>query len=382
MKKSASNNWVPARGNIPNRASKSAPTYLKLWESVKNLRQENQKRLSHLKDIANTFEAEIKPLEQKLMAEIFFQTKVLIDLYDKLQLESAERSLLGLWITDHQTSMGEHPFAQHLPLEELYIKWQSVLTSGNSPIDKHLASFSANSHKKSKAKNEARASTHNPSNESTASVKKDQKANHTKDEHLKESKGSSTQSASAYLKQDNAERLSERIDSAMESILSIDKLFRKLAHALHPDREQDETRKEHKDELMRQCLEARDRGDLTSMLVLYDTHIGGLPELKNEADVRNLEKLLQQEIKTLKLERSQLQSSGTLQAHILERYRSDSREETARRFSDHAQKLNQKIRAIKSETVELQTDNGLQKALLRRREVELDRLVIRELTGV
>lgn len=50
-------------------------------------------------------------------------------------------------------------------------------------------------------------------------------------------------------------------------------LFRRTAQALHPDREQDEARREEKHRLMSALLEARDNQDIVAMLDLYSAHV-------------------------------------------------------------------------------------------------------------
>src|SRR5690606_14298052 len=50
---------------------------------------------------------------------------------------------------------------------------------------------------------------------------------------------------------------------------SLNKLFRKLAHALHPDRETDEVARAEKNQLMVELIQARDNNDIPAIFALY-----------------------------------------------------------------------------------------------------------------
>lgn len=53
---------------------------------------------------------------------------------------------------------------------------------------------------------------------------------------------------------------------------SMVRLYRRLAHQLHPDKEQDEQRKQHKQALMQQLARAKKRHDLSTVLSLYQNY--------------------------------------------------------------------------------------------------------------
>lgn len=373
-------NKITATAQTNVRDETNDPAYLALWKKLKALRDENTSVFLNLKDIAARFESLIKPLELEYTKGVYNQCDVLIEHYQKSSLDTAELSLLGLWITEHQSTLGEHPFAQHLPLEALYRRWQQVLTDGDTAIDKHLASFAASSHEKTQAKNDVyndSAGNKHFSEQAPGTQQKESDSGaqdfdeQTINPHRKNHNKANTASTPGHRK----------ASKELESVLSVEKIFRKLAHALHPDREQEEHKKIEKDQLMRLCLEARDSNDLAALLMLYEQHVDKIDSLLKDTDLSQLEILLKKEIAELQAERVQLQSSGTLQAQILERYRSDNASETDRRFADHEKKLKERLVFIEQQTAELQTQKGLLQALTKRREIELDRMVIRELTG-
>ena len=73
--------------------------------------------------------------------------------------------------------------------------------------------------------------------------------------------------------------------AAQQASQSVREIFRKLASALHPDREPDDARRLHKTQLMQQANQAYERNDLLTLLSMQldleqidDQHLAGLPD--------------------------------------------------------------------------------------------------------
>ncbi|GLS25150.1 hypothetical protein [Marinibactrum halimedae] len=73
-------------------------------------------------------------------------------------------------------------------------------------------------------------------------------------------------------------------------------LFRRTAAALHPDKEQDETRKAEKEAIMAKLLDARDREDVAEILSLYAEHVEDGELALSEADSQSVIDALEQQI--------------------------------------------------------------------------------------
>lgn len=76
-------------------------------------------------------------------------------------------------------------------------------------------------------------------------------------------------------------------DAALQASQSVREIFRKLASALHPDREPDATRRQHKTQLMQQANQAYERNDLLTLLSMQldleqidEQHLAGLPDAR------------------------------------------------------------------------------------------------------
>lgn len=73
---------------------------------------------------------------------------------------------------------------------------------------------------------------------------------------------------------------------------SINKLFRKIARAMHPDLEQDENKKREKHDQMARLLEAREQKDVAYILQLYTQTFGQLPNNFPQTDFAKLTKII------------------------------------------------------------------------------------------
>ncbi len=73
---------------------------------------------------------------------------------------------------------------------------------------------------------------------------------------------------------------------------SINKLFRRIAKAIHPDLEQNEEKKRQKHVQMSELIEARDAKDIAKILDIYTNTFGALPDDFPESDFDTLSKII------------------------------------------------------------------------------------------
>jgi hypothetical protein len=81
---------------------------------------------------------------------------------------------------------------------------------------------------------------------------------------------------------------------------SINNMFRRIAKVLHPDKEQDEQKKEEKHQLMTSLIGARDKNDIPTIFAMYAEYVGEIPEDLAKEDLENINILLNYQLKQLK----------------------------------------------------------------------------------
>lgn len=144
---------------------------------------------------------------------------------------------------------------------------------------------------------------------------------------------------------------------ATPEIDDIGPLYKELAKKIHPDLEQDETKKEWKHQLMQQLTEARKNKDLYTMLRIKSQVEASTAEPSWPLhQLQRFNKLLQQKLDALK--RSQLQTlAGRMMRQGLDGFAGgDAEKDINREMRD----LKKTIRAIREERSQFQTKEHLE----------------------
>ena len=405
--------------------SKAASRHLNLWEAIRKTREELIQWEARIVQVDTLFQQLIVPREHRMTAAYSELTDALMSQFANTDHTLADRSLIGLWITDNLQSLTNHPFVNHSDRTALLDQW-SDLISIDGPIENQLARlaqqyslftfshlntdtvedsrptgdgadrtknanykddsenddendddlvFDFGWHQKSPDQNNATAE------KSTSSEDTLKKPDAAIDDSYKAAHDSDHQSDTTQDEEPDRETVDETV-SVLENRLSVDRLFRQLARVLHPDREQDEVLKAEKHVLMSQCLKARQEKDINTLLTLYCEHVGELPDDLTDDSHEELVNALKLQLKQLQQELREKRFGEPLHAQIVERYGDNDNAICEQRFAQHAKSLDTEIRQVGQRMNQIKTGEGLQSALLERREIEQDRLAIDEITGV
>jgi len=95
-------------------------------------------------------------------------------------------------------------------------------------------------------------------------------------------------------------------------------LFRRTAQVLHPDKEQDPKQRAHKERLMSELLEARDKQDVMTMLQLHNEHVGDGQMQVAAEEMQALCELLEQQKHTLDAEKFDIIHESPFQSAVYE----------------------------------------------------------------
>lgn len=360
-----------------------------LWDAIRSTREEIERWQAKSEFVLPLFRQTIQPRELRITECMQRLTGSLIELRVNHARSQAERSLIGLWIVENLKSLSSHPFAAKAQWENLSLQFSDSLDH-EDPIDSQLIRLH-------------RTGIMQPRNESEPSYAQEEMVSESDDDDVVFDFGwhkkDTPKEDQAFQQTDHNHRaemppehpsdnqlpeqdpdLDEKIN-ALEDKLSVDRLFRQLAKVLHPDREQDEKLRAEKHKLMSQCLEARQNKDIDTLLELYCEHVGELPAGITDDSHEELINALELQLKQLQIELRNLRFGDALQTQIVERYSDMDNLRTQDRISLHAKELDQVIRTNEATMTQLKTEEGLQLALDRRRDIELDRLSIDEMTG-
>ncbi len=384
------------------RRPQSPAKHLRLWEAIRQTREELDQWQQRAQRVELLFREHILPRETRFTTAYSELTKRLMDRYEEGALNSARQALLSLWITDNLHSLSTHPFVSQMQRSALTQRWQAIQIEESNRADdllsitgqRNTASqrdaldedeldeddviFDFGWHNSEASRSEA-VDDALPENDDFNNDQNGDKA-HRRDAHDEASSATDGSAQADGRTEDVALDVDARV-SELENRLSIDRLFRQLARVLHPDREQDETLKSEKHELMSQCLQARQDKDINTLLTLYCQHVGDLPDDLSATDHDDLIKALQMQLRQLQNELRQERFADPLRAQIVERYSDGDEQQTLQRVMHHAHSLDAESDHLHTLRQNLDSDESLLEVLDTRREIELDRLVINQMTG-
>lgn len=389
------------RSKQPKRQRSASSRHLRLWDAIRTTRKELDHWQSLVEQVDRLFQQYILPREHRMIDAFYRVTDTLMDQFINPNLNSAERSLLGLWVTENLQSLSTHPFASKPRRGALNDRWRDLISKDGN-IENQLArlaiqrSFmtentpcSSSIESTNTGAGECNSTdeldesdivfdfgwhSNEPSEDAHAQTHND------KGESLHKYKNADSNSDNEP-EQFTHESLDDRID-VLEKRLSVDRLFRQLARVLHPDREQDVMLKAEKHILMSQCLQARQDKDINTLLTLYCEHVGDLPDDLSDTDHDELIAALHAQLKQLQSELQQIRTGNPLQTQIVERYQATNETKCEQHIQQHAKALDQEIRQLQSLEPALETRPGLLAALEERRTIEWDRMAIDEMTGL
>ena len=366
---------------VANKRHGQPARHLRLWEAIRLTRSELSDVQQRTALIDTLFRHYILPRETQLTSTHGELTDRLMDTYTEGCLDRAEQALLNLWISDNLRSLTNHPFAADEQRDSLNRRWQQLLLAetGKSPprtqlddlfddeLDDDDEVFDFGWH----GGTDRSAPEPNPKDKTAP----DSAADTSRDNTCETSTDSNADTHTGQAP-DNSARLHE-----LEQKLSVERLFRQLARTLHPDLEQDETRKAEKHELMSECLIARQNKDINTLLTLYCEHVGELPDDLDGNEHEELIQALEQQLRQLQAELRQARFGSPLHVQIVERYSANDEETTRRRVLQHADSLDTEVSRLQSQMQRLNSEEGLLAELADRREIEQNRMIIDSMTG-
>ncbi len=120
------------------------------------------------------------------------------------------------------------------------------------------------------------------------------------------------------------------------------RLFRATAAKLHPDREQDPTLRDKKQNLMAGLLKARKRGDIITIIDLYKTWVDDTSTL-SKSDEKALHSALEQWVYTLEAEADEIITESPMHNHVFHEYYSRSKRTVDRALKERVATLDRAV---------------------------------------
>lgn len=150
---------------------------------------------------------------------------------------------------------------------------------------------------------------------------------------------------------------------------SINRLFRKLARVLHPDRERDDDARKTKNRLMGELLQARRNNDIPAIFSLYAEHVGESPLQELADDLDGVTRLLQRRYEELRDQQDMIIEEEPIAATLYRRFHRKSKPAVQRAIRAYQDELQERSRLFQQLCRELSNVNTLKHYLAQRRKV-------------
>ena len=116
-------------------------------------------------------------------------------------------------------------------------------------------------------------------------------------------------------------------------------LFRRTARALHPDKEQDPIKREHKQALMSELLSARDNQDVMGMMLLYNEHVDNNDLALGDDEMLSLCSMLEQQQYQLDDDRLDIINQSALHASLHETLHAANKKTRDKKLNQHLENV-------------------------------------------
>lgn len=291
------------------------------WNRVQSLQAHNERLRAEVEAFAEHIIARIKPVEVDFISAKYHLAEKLLQFAERKSLNQWQREELFTWVQQVLLSLSSHPFSNALDLDELYQKLGGHLDAYFGPEDAH---------------------TDDPSELDEMGPELDEAM----DDLFAECSGDEIDDDFSA-RDDNADKRNAQEQSLSQLLKSssINKMFRQIASAIHPDREVDAGLKARRNQLMSELARARDEKDIPKIFVMYTEHVGASPLDLIGEDIEKVIVLLKRQADRLRAEQDSVIHANPLYGAVYERFYNKSQKKVDAAISKH-------VREVKKDTYE------------------------------
>lgn len=270
------------------------------WQRVTRQQKENDGFRADVQAFALDARARIQDKEQACMDAMYATCLHLLSFSKKKSLTRWQRETLTDWVTQYLQTMQNSPFGSHLDMEPIRQRLAEALaatypgshrSSGYPDDDFAFDDYgSPGSDEDDPALEEMFQELFAEFEQAEAASGPDQRQDETEAGQAFFHSFFQQQRADEQQRQDESLALKRLMKSS-----SVNKLFRKVAGILHPDKEPDETVRRDKNRLMGELIQARDTNDIPRIFAFYAEYVGQSPLQELGEDLGSVTRLLERQ---------------------------------------------------------------------------------------
>lgn len=341
---------APLSNTAANKKGKLTPQerFTREWKRVQTLQAQNLRLQQDVAEFAVGVISKIAPAELEFAQANYQLAQKLLRFAERKSLSGWQREELLQWIQQILVGLDDQPFAVGLDIEGLYCQLVDHL---NALEDPHEA-------------------LQEHDDEHDERVQQEQNLADAMDELLEEfvaQEGVDAEAEEAFASEEAAlQQAQEQSLSQLLKSSSINKMFRKIASAIHPDRESDPQRKLQRNTLMAELVRARDDKDIPTIFNLYEEWVGASPFDAIGDDFEKVVTLLKRQAARLRSDKDDIIHANPLHGAVYQRFYHKSQKKVDQAVDGHVSRVKKDAQAHVRATKCI-TNLGRLKALLEER---------------
>jgi hypothetical protein len=340
-----------------------------LWSKIEKKQKRNQKFLDDKKNLFVEFQAKVLPFEQQQGMEMVNLVEFLIPFFGRKSLSDYQREELISWIESTLEYLRSHPFLADVDHDALQNKFTAAFTAfiraQNVEIDIHQIEkvrmdiehmFEGNMQL---TDDEIIDLIKDPSvlNQYIQRMDKEISEDEDEDDDVDEENSGEHGEPFERFYDDNFGEDDVQKDAAKEAVKDakqkkldklfkagqLNKIYKRLASLLHPDKEQDPAKKEQKHVLMQTLSEARKNKDAFTLLQLYQIHINDGEFSFDPDTLGSMQALLRAKLHRLDDELYAEKSSNELSTLVWHKFSGRSKKQTDSNIKIHVANIAEEV---------------------------------------
>lgn len=311
--------------------SSSQELFNQAWERVTNQQKKNDRLREQIRTFAEQVTETIEQQEKAHATTLYQCCEHLLVFYGRKSLALWQREVLMEWILDYLDTITHNPFAGDIDLAALY---QAI----DATMEKiHPEAFDP--FQDDAMHSEEHFFDEMADEDDLASMFEELFSDFEDDPGFDE----------FFRQQESFEQQIKDDEQALNKLMkggSINKLFRRVARVLHPDREQNEDARVEKNRLMSELIKARDNNDITTLFAFYAEYVGQSPLEELGGDLTDATELLNRQYAQLRSQHAEIVHEDPKAGVLYQRFHKKSLKASQQEINVHLKKLEQDINTL------------------------------------
>lgn len=341
--------------NVSSTADPKLQSLEKLWLKIEKHEKRNTTLEKKINTLFDQFTIDVLPHEKRQCQQTTILIQHLIKFIYKKSLSEQQRVELLDWIEHEISFIEQHPFAEGIDIESIRKSFTDALmkSAKNIPIDDSKIDLE----EMRMMLDELSDGRLQLSDEELIALAKDpsliaQHIENLQQEHAQEELEDEMFNEQAFadeaddfydfFNEDFFSQSQKSKDSGLEKLFKssqLNKMYKRLAFLLHPDKELDAQKKIEKNALMHTLSDARKQKDAFTILKMYQQYVPEAEFIFDDETLLALHRLLEEKVQDLNTQHRDIKQSNAIQTLVWRKFSARSKKLTQLNFEHHIDDL-------------------------------------------